>query len=319
MSLKESELDLNAKFKIFLNSRTKAELKDIIRDYNDYCVKNDKKEYKIRGYSKYKKYELADFIIDSLPAEEKERIFKNIQQETLDKLFNDGLNLYLGKDKRENFENKEEIDGLEVGYKYKFKGFSWDGEIDILITDDNKIDDFRCTCRTGQAGGFCMHFFAGIIDLIKSDVLDPESLGVFFDLSDSQIEKLQEKKTKEIAKETIPKINTAPVIQEVSLQNEDGKVYIYDAKITEITETVSKYREHVSKVYILTVNGGKCAPGEGESIEKRSFDKINARASKNTMDKYNLKVGDIIKFKGKFKNHPKYGLVIQNIRKFTKV
>ena len=51
---------------------------------------------------------------------------------------------------------------------------------------------------------------------------------------------------------------------------------------------------------------------------KRDFVEINAKCSENAMKKFELEVGDILKFTGKANNHKNFGWIIQNVRKFEK-
>ncbi|TFF87864.1 MAG: hypothetical protein EU550_02440 [Promethearchaeota archaeon] len=318
MSFADKNLGFNEKLGILFNSINMDELKDLIRDYNDYCVKNDMKENKIKGYSKYKKSELADFVIMSLPDDEKKRILKKLEESTIKGLYQGGMDLFAGKDSRESIKEKKEMIKPEKGYIYKIKGFNWENETNIFLTKDNRIEGFDCTCRSGQYGGLCIHFFAGLIDLIKEKVIDPDSLEFFFRMPTVDVEKIEEKEDKIEGK--AEKIIQAPNIEKIAnlKDNENNKVYISDAKILEINNFQSKYQDHVSTTYILTVEGGLVASDNKKSTEKIEFEKINARCSENAMNKYKLKVGDKISFNGRFKKHNRFGFLIQNIRKFTK-
>jgi hypothetical protein len=318
MSFTNTNLSINEKLGILFNSINMEDLKQIIRDYNDYCDNNDMKGNKIKGYSKYKKSELADFIIMSLPDDEKKRIFKKLEERTIKEIYKGGMDLFAGKDTRESMKERKKMMKPENGYIYKIKGFNWENETNIFLTKDNKIEDYDCTCRAGQYGGLCIHFFAALIDLINEEIIDPDSLEFFFKMPEVDTEKIEEMEDKIEGK--AEKIIQAPNIEKIAnLEgNENNKVYISDAKIIEINSFQSKYQDHVSTTYMITVEGGQAAPDNKKSTEKIKFEKINARCSENAMKKYKLNVGDRISFNGRFKKHNRFGFLIQNIRKFTK-
>jgi hypothetical protein len=139
---------------------TVKELKQICRDN------------KISGYSKYKKEELIEYIINNLEMLERiPRTIKKLEENIIKEQFNLALEKIKGND-------KEKIERIEVfseekKIKSKFKGFSWKVESSLII---DRIDDpiIDCECRVGRMGSFCPHFWVNFIVALKKDFFELE-------------------------------------------------------------------------------------------------------------------------------------------------
>ncbi len=320
-------LEDDDKLRILLNSASLEQLKELIRDYNDECIKNNQKENKIKGYSKYRKLELTDFIISSLSDEYKKKLLPKIEKQYVQYLISDGILILKNQDTREVLNKVEHFEGLETGYSFIFKGFNWETETKIILADDGSIDDFICGCRIAQNQGLCRHFFTGLIYLLNIGELDPNNLGIFFEIED---DKLKEIKSLEVVigksrpgtgVETLmpfDKIETAPVIEQFASEDEKQRVSIYDAKIVLISENKSTFQDHVNIWYLIKIQGGECGNIDETLPDKEPFNEINIRCSKKLMEKEKLKVNDIISFKGTLKRDNFFGLLLQNIRKIVK-
>ncbi|MHA1232013.1 MAG: hypothetical protein ACTSPQ_15350 [Candidatus Helarchaeota archaeon] len=320
MSLRD--LDLDSRLKIFLGSRNLSQIKELIREYNDECKAEDKKEKMIKGYSKFKKAELIDFLINALDEEYKEKLLKRIEKRCIEDLFNQGLALLKGKGAPEKLKKAEEFEGLESGYNFIFEGFSWQTETDLILTDDNMIDDFRCDCRYAQSGGLCQHFFAGLIYLIKNNIVDPESLGVFFIIDKDKLDKIDDAEIKlkreESDEEYEYKIENEPSIEEVAMSNEKGNVGIKDGIVTFIEERKSYYQDKENVWYLLKLENGMCYDPTDKEAELIPFERILARISKRLKEENDIKEGDKVSLKGTLQDSKYYGLMLKNIRKIIK-
>jgi hypothetical protein len=169
MSLEHPDLDW--KLRVLMASKTKEHITTIIKNWNEYCKANDLKESMIRGYSKFKKDELIDFILSSLADEEKQNILANIQESYIDELFKIAKDYIEGNAEREKLQT---IKPLKNGLKLEFKGWQWENETVIELSKDNTMTYYNCSCRTGQMGGFCPHLFTGILTLINDEKFNLE-------------------------------------------------------------------------------------------------------------------------------------------------
>lgn len=90
------------------------------------------------------------------------------------------------------------------------------------------------------------------------------------------------------------------------------KVNVIISKITEINLRESRYLDNITYFYILKLSNIKLD-------DDHIYEEINIRCTTKSKDKYELNIGDFISFKGSIKTDNKLGVLIQNIRKFTKV
>ena len=125
------------------------------------------KDFEIKGYSKLKKAELIDFILDSLADEE---ISELLKQKELEIVSNE-INLAL---KKINGEDRESISKISIvnqdnhEIEILFKGFNWEATSFLSITKENIENPERdCDCRIGSNMGFCNHFWIGFIFSLK--------------------------------------------------------------------------------------------------------------------------------------------------------
>ncbi|MHA2001663.1 MAG: hypothetical protein ACTSVU_06210 [Promethearchaeota archaeon] len=115
----------------------------------------------------------------------------------------------------------------------------------------------------------------------------------------------------------IHKMVSVPVFEEIAGET-GGKIFVNDAKILEIDKRKSVFQEHETIFYLIHLKGGTAANSGKKDALIREFSEVNAKSSEMAMEKFKLKVGDVISFTGQLKKNRKLGYVIQNIRKFTK-
>ncbi|MCF2139904.1 MAG: hypothetical protein K9W44_07610 [Candidatus Lokiarchaeota archaeon] len=114
-------------------------------------------------------------------------------------------------------------------------------------------------------------------------------------------------------------VESANIIEQVATESGKNSVYIRNGEITEIDLRKSYYMGHETIFYLLHVKGGTAAPDKKKNSIQKEFEFINAKCSESSMEKYELKVGDIVNFSGKLKNDKKLKILIHNIRKFEKI
>ncbi len=107
-------------------------------------------------------------------------------------------------------------------------------------------------------------------------------------------------------------------ITKVANSNEKNSVYVIKAEILSVTEQHYTLEEKPIVYYLIHVKGGQVTTDSKKANQRFNFDEVNVRSSLNAMLRFDLKVGDIISFKGKLKSDNFSGDVIKNIRTFTK-
>ncbi|MHA2130887.1 MAG: hypothetical protein ACW99L_13030, partial [Promethearchaeota archaeon] len=144
-------------------------LKYLMQYLNVDGLKQICRDFQIKGFSKFKKSELVEFILDSLSEEEFEELLS--QKELA--IISDSISLALKKISGEDRESISEIkivnpDAHEI--EISFKGFNWEIGSYLSITPENVNDPERdCDCRIGSNLGFCGHFWVGFIYSLKKN------------------------------------------------------------------------------------------------------------------------------------------------------
>lgn len=168
-------LTSESKFKALLASQTKEQLLAVIKRYNEYCKENDRKEDQLTGYSK-KPYNtkdgLIDFLLERLAIEEKEGIIKNVERPYLIELFEKAKQYFNGEAPTEKLET---VSFKNTLMKLKFKGWQWENETEIDLSETGEVQSSICSCKIGQMEGFCPHLATGLAILINQYKLNLEA------------------------------------------------------------------------------------------------------------------------------------------------
>ncbi|MHA2180064.1 MAG: Rho termination factor N-terminal domain-containing protein [Promethearchaeota archaeon] len=305
----------------------KTYMKHLLQFLNVDGLKQICRDFEIKGFSKLKKSELLEFILDSLAEEELEDLIKQKELE----IISDGINLAL---KKINGEDRETISEINIvnpknhEVEIKFKGFNWENGSYLSITPKNINDPERdCDCRIGSNLGFCSHFWVGFILSLKEG---------YFKLSDWSLTKLPENFEKLIkpVKISIPDTSSAgarkrSLIDESSdnviLMNFlDKSITIYEGKISEIIERQSEFQGNVSVYYHITLEEIKLGPRISRKSDFREedivkVDKLKIRVSERLQMENKLKIKDKIKVNGKLDKDNFWGIMVKNIRKVDKI
>ena len=294
----------------------------IIQSYNIEKLKNIYKEFGIKGYSKFKKKELIDYLLDSLSEEE---ISSFIKEKELD-IISDGIQSAIGKIKgtdRESIKNIKIVNPNNHEVEFVFNGMNWETKSFLSITTDNMGNPERdCDCRIGAEMGFCGHFWVGFIFSLKQD---------YFKLSDWNLTGLPgnfDKIIKNI-KISAPDSNTPiKLIDESSdgstFLNLEGKsITIYEGEIDKIEQKEQVFQENITIYYLISLTSVKIGPRlqkksdykEGDIIEA---DELAIRISKKLHEENDLKIGDKITVNGIFTRDNFLRLnIVKNIRKIV--
>ncbi len=107
------EIDYRTYLNFLFQSLNVDELKQICRDF------------KIKGFSKLKKIELIDFILDSLAEEEYAELLQQKELEIISKDIDLALKKIRGED-RESISGIKVVNPEEHEIELSFKGFNWE-------------------------------------------------------------------------------------------------------------------------------------------------------------------------------------------------
>jgi hypothetical protein len=303
-------------------------LKYLLQYLNLDELKQICRESEIKGYSKFKKLELVEFILDSLSEEEYEEL---LNEKELDIITN-GINVAIKKIRGEDRESISEIkivnpDSHEI--EVSFSGWNWDSTSYISITPKNIDDPERdCDCRIGSAMGFCSHFWIGFILSLKEG---------YFKLHDWTLTKLPENfkelvdsikiSTHSMEGESKDESGKRSIIDESSDSNTltkylDTSMTIYEGEITEIVERESEFQGAITKYYHITLKNVRLGPRVTKKSDKVVVEEIKTlkiRISEKLNRESQLSIKDKIKLNGKLNKDNFWGILVKNVRKVEKL
>jgi len=132
-----------------------------IQDLKDIC-----KQYRIKGFSNLNKEDIINLILKSIPNNIFHSFLKDIEQKSLNSIIS-LVPKYFKK------ENPTKLESLQFDDKnniimLNFKGFKWEIYTNIQFLNLEKNVEplkfkFNCTCEYAKEGGFCSHFWLGMI------------------------------------------------------------------------------------------------------------------------------------------------------------
>ncbi|MBN1802182.1 MAG: Rho termination factor N-terminal domain-containing protein [Candidatus Lokiarchaeota archaeon] len=291
------------------------DLKQICRDFN------------IKGFSKLKKSDLIDFILDSLAEEELKELIEKKELE----IINEGIDLALNKISgidQESISSLKIVNEKEHEVEIGFKGMNWEVISYLSITDENIDDPERdCDCRIGSAMGLCSHFWVGFIFSLKQG---------WFDLKNWSLTKLPNDFQKKIISIKIKADQEAQDEKEFRLVDEsseesllsnfvDKSVTIYDGTVEELERKEQDFQGNISIYYIVKLTGARIGP----RVQKKSdykeeaiveIDALNLRISDKLHDDIDLKKNDRVSGNGKLtKDNFLKMHIVKNVRKLVKL
>jgi hypothetical protein len=285
------------------------------------------RDFEIKGYSKLKKSELVDFILDSLSEEELEDLISQKELEIVSDEIDVAFKKISGED-RESITNIKIVNPKNHEIELSFKGFNWDVSSYISITPENIHDPERdCDCRSGSNMGFCSHFWVGFILSLKES---------FFNLIDWTLTRLPddfEERIKSIEISTTQPSDTQS--GEISLVDESSdnarllkflnkSITIYEGEIEEITQRQSEFQGNITTYYHLVLKNVKLGPriqrkGDFREEDIEDIEKVKIRISEKLQSENNLTEEDKIRVNGKLDKDNFWGILVKNIRKVDKL
>ena len=288
------------------------------------------RDFEIKGFSKLKKSELVEFILDSLSEEELEDLLNQKELE----IISNGINLAL---KKINGEDRESISEIKIvnpknhEIEISFKGFNWEVGSYLSITPGNINDPERdCDCRIGSNLGFCGHFWVGVIYSLKKK---------YFDLKDWTLTLIppdfEEKIKKIMLTETEVGVSGEKAIKSAVLVDEgspsailmgylNSRITVYEGEILEIEERQSEFQGNITIFYLITLKNVKIGPQlkkasdyNEESIN--TIDTLKIRMSDAAYQKSEIKMGEKISCNGGVNKDNFLGLMLKRVSKLKKL
>ena len=297
------EIDDKTYLKYLLQSLNADDLKQICRDFG------------IKGFSKFKKSELIDFILDSLAEEELKDVLEQKEGDIISNEINTAIKKINGED-RESITDIKVVNDKNHEIELKFKGFNWKSSSYLSITSKNIQDPERdCDFRVGANMGFCNHFWVGFIYSLKKN---------YFKLSDWKLTTLPKNFEKNV--ENIV-IKDGKLINEgtaSSLLARHKRITVYEAEITEIEEKEDDFQGNVTTYYIITLKDIEFGPQLKKKSDYRKEDlenleELKIRVSENLYSSDKFKLGDKIKCNGGVNKDRFLGFMLKRVTGLKKL
>jgi len=312
------QVDNYTYLKYLFQSLTVDELKQICRDFG------------IKGFSKFKRAELINFILDILAEEEIEETIKQKELGIISKEINLALKKIQGED-RETITEIKIVNPENHEIEITFSGFNWKVDSYVSITPNNITDPERdCDCRVGSNMGFCSHFWVGLIQSLKEG---------YFNLKDWTLTQLPENfeeiinpirsSTLHAGDESATVSSKRSLIDESSdtaglMKYINSSVSIYEGEILNIVEKQSEFQGNISVYYQLTLKNVRLGPRIARKSDYHEDDiitvkELNVRISEKLQNDNHLIEKDKIKVNGKLDKDSFSGIMVKNIRKVQKL
>ena len=296
----------------------------LLQYFNVDNLKQICREFGIKGFSKLKKAELIDFILDSLAEEEMAELLKKREVE----IVSDGIKVALkkinGEDPRESIGRIKIVNPEEHEIEILFKGMSWEITSFLSITEKNIGNPERdCDCRIGSNMGFCNHFWVGFIYSLKQN---------WFKLKDWTLTQLPEDFAQKIKAIKIATTATSGDRTEgTGLVDESSNgfqmmglvntsVTVYEGEITGIVEKQAEFQGNVTTFYIVSLKNLRFGPritkkSDFKEEDVKEAEELKLRVSHKLHDDTNLENGMKLKFNGKLEKDSAWGFIVKNVRK----
>ena len=299
-----------------LQSLNVNELKQVCRDFS------------IKGFSKLKKAEIIEFILDSLAEEELRELLEQKEIEIISDGINTALKKINGEDLRESIKEIKIVNVEEHEIEIIFKGMSWEITSFLSMTKENIENPERdCDCRIGSNMGLCNHFWVGFIYSLKQH---------WFKLKDWTLTRLPEdfeEQVKSIKIAALPGSDDtskkASLVDESSdsfqyMEFLNASITVYEGEITDIEEKESEFQDNITIYYIVSLRNLKFGPkitrkSDFKEEDIKHVDIMKLRMSQKLHDEKNLKKGDKIKFNGKLVKDTMLGFIVKNVRKIDEL
>jgi len=296
----------------------------LLQYFNVDNLKQICREFGIKGFSKLKKADLIDFILDSLAEEEMAELLNQRELE----IVSDGIKVALkkinGEDPRESISRIKIVNSEEHEIEILFKGMSWEITSFLSITDENIGNPERdCDCRIGSNMGFCNHFWVGFIYSLKQN---------WFKLKDWTLTQLPEDFNEKIKSIKIATTTTSGDRTEGAGLFDEGSngfqlmglvntsVTVYEGEITDIVEKQAEFQGNITTFYIVSLKNLRFGPritkkSDFKEEDIKEAEELKLRVSQKLHDDTDLENGMKLKFNGKLEKDSAWGFIVKNVRK----
>ena len=297
MKILSKNLDDKTYLKYLLQSLNAGDLKQICRDFG------------IKGFSKFKKSELIDFILDSLAEEELKDLLKEKEGDIISNEINTAIKKINGED-RESITDIKVINDKNHEIELNFKGFNWKSSSYLSITSKNINDPERdCDCRVGANMGLCNHFWVGFIYSLKKN---------YFKLSDWKLTIIPKDFGKNVENIFIKNGNLINEGADTSLLARHKRITIYEAEITNIEEKEDDFQGNVTTYYLITLKDIEFGPQLKKKSDYRkedieNLDELKIRVSEKLYSSDEFKLGDKIICNGGVNKDRFLGLMLKRV------
>ncbi|MFX0064607.1 MAG: toll/interleukin-1 receptor domain-containing protein [Candidatus Hermodarchaeota archaeon] len=179
--VKESSKKEPISFDMLLQSITVAEMKDLIKQYNEKIL-DDPEKKPLKGFSSLKKQDLVHFLSEKLNNTEKEEMRDVIEPNIAQKTLTEGMALIMGEGlfQKEKIMATSPISGGK-GYKLWFKGTNWEHKSTVQISPGTTMElsiARKCNCGIGRNKGICGHQMAGYLMLYAKNRIQVDDFPV---------------------------------------------------------------------------------------------------------------------------------------------
>ena len=294
-----------------------------VNDLKQIC-----RDFEMKGFSKLKRGELIEFILDSLAEEELEKFIKQKELEIISKGIEIAINKINGND-RESIRTIKIVNPDTHEVEILFKGFNWEITSFLSITSENIEDPERdCDCRIGSNGGLCSHFWVGFILSLKQEWfnLDNWTLTVLPKDFENKIKsiKLSKPTTGDLSKEQVVSLIDESSDNFQLNRHLNKRITIYNGEITKILEKQAEFQEHVTIFFMVSLKKVKYGPQIKKKSDYReedilTIDDLKLRVSDNAFEKVKLNVGDKITCSGGLSKDNFWGYVLKRVSKLNKL
>ncbi|MBY9008626.1 MAG: Rho termination factor N-terminal domain-containing protein [Candidatus Lokiarchaeota archaeon] len=293
----------------------KTYMKYLLQSLNIDGLKSICRDFDIKGYSKFKKSELIDFVLDSLAEEELKDLLTQKELDIISSEIEIAVKKINGED-RESINNIKIVNDKNHEIELKFKGFNWEVGSYLSITPNNIHDPERdCDCRVGSNMGLCNHFWVGFIYSLKKN---------YIKLSDWKLTTLPKdfgKKVENIVIKDGSLINEGAVS---SLLAKHKRITIYEAAITDIEEKEDDFQGNITTYYLITLKDIEYGPQLKKKSDYRkedieNIDKLIIRASENLYSNDKFKLGDKITCNGGVNKDRILGFMLKRVTGLKKI
>ncbi|MGQ4876651.1 MAG: Rho termination factor N-terminal domain-containing protein [Promethearchaeia archaeon] len=294
-----------------------------VKELKEIC-----KQFSIRGYSKLKKTEIIDLILDSLADEELQSLLKQKENEIVFKQINLAFKKISGNDPERVSEIKI-INEKEHEIEIVFKGLRWETKSYLSITPKNIDDPDRdCDCKAGSNFGLCPHFWTGFIFMVKNGWIKLKDWNMTplpedFEERIKNIE-LKLSEDSESEQEKTLKIMDTSSIEGILMNYIDSRITIYEAEITKITERKSEFQDIITTFYIVELKNIKFGPqikrkADFKEENIQNIETLRIRLSEKAYYESDIKEGDKISCNGTLNKDNFWGLILKRVTKLNKL